>query len=159
MDITNFVSFFILGIFLQGPTWTMGVMIVAKSDLKVKMYSEVVANILFLILSLVFYYYYGLMGIGFGFLVAKFFSLLITWSIVRFRYFFRFDRRESVILVISFLACSILSAVQILKGYPLTHYIGIGLFIISAAFSLKELNQKIDLRSMIKGGINRFKNR
>jgi len=159
IGITNFVSFFILGIFLQGPTWTMGVMIVAKSDLKVKMYSEVAANILFLILSIVFYYYHGLMGIGFGFLLSKLFSLLITWSIVRFRYFFRFDQREFVISIISFLACSALSTVQIIKGYPLTHYVGFMLFIISASFSLKELNQKVDLRSMIKGGINRLKNR
>ena len=159
MDITNFVSFFILGVFLQGPTWTMGVMIVAKSDLKVKMYSELFANILFLIISIFFYYYYGLIGIGFGFLLSKFFSLLITWSIVRFRYFFRFDRRESVILMISFLACSILSAIQILKGYPLTHYVGIGLFLISITFSVKELNQKIDIRMIIKEGMNRFKNR
>jgi O-antigen/teichoic acid export membrane protein len=159
MEITNFVSLFILGIFLEGPNWTMGVMIEAKSDLKVKMYSELLANIVFLILNIAFYYYYGLMGIGFGFLLSKFFSLLITWSIVRFRYSFRFDLRQSVILVISFLTCSFLSAVQILKGYPLTHYIGIMLFIISVAFSIKELNKKIDLQAMVKEVISKFKNR
>lgn len=159
MEITNFVSFFILGIFLQGPTWTMGIMIVAKTDLKIKMYSEFLANFLFLTFSISFYYFYGLMGIGFGFLLSKFFGLLITWSIVRFRYFFRFDQRESIILMVSFFTCSFLSIVQIVKGYPLAHYVGTVLFIISASFSIKELNQKIDLQSMIRGGLHRLKKR
>jgi O-antigen/teichoic acid export membrane protein len=121
------------------------------------MYSELVANILFLALNIIFYYYYGLTGIGFGFLLSKLFSLLLTWGIVRFRYFFRFDQRELIILIVSFLVCAFLSAIQILKGYPIAHYVGFFLFVISITFSFKELNQKANLQSMIKGGMNKLK--
>ena len=154
--ITDFVSFFILGIFLKGPTWTMGILIVAKGDLKVKMYSELLANIMFLVLNISFYYFYGLTGIGVGFLLSRIFSFILTYSITRFRYHFTFDKRELYIIVISFLLCAFLSSIQIVKGYPFTFYTGIVLLVLSLLFSYKEFNKKLDIKELFTGLINKF---
>ncbi len=157
--IENFMSFLVLGIFLQGPTWSVGVIIVAKGDLKTKLYSELAGNIIFLLLSLICYYYWGLWGIGLGFFLSKLFVFLMTCLIVRLIYKFYFDNYQAIMVFISFLGCAVLTATQLIFGYPLTHIIGGVLFFISATYSAIQLNHKLGLKKILSGMINKTHNK
>ena len=75
--ITNFVSVLILSIFLQGQVWALGVIIIAKGDIKTKLITEILGAIVFLACSLILYKWLGLIGAALGFLFSRIFNMIM----------------------------------------------------------------------------------
>lgn len=148
--IDNLVSLLILAIFIQGPVWALGVIIVAKSDLKIKFYTELAGQLLVVICVLLFFKMYGLIGAGIGFLLSRIFHLLMGLIISRYRYQFMLNRKVVLLMSLSFILCAFLTYTQLKWDYPVTHWIGIGLLVLSAAYSLIELNRLLDIRRSIQ---------
>ena len=157
--IESFISFLVLGILLQGPTWSLGIIIIAKGDLKTKMYSEIAGHTISLILSLTFYYYWGLWGLGLGFFLSKLFGFLMTYLIARWMYRFSFDNDQTIMFFVSFSACAVLAATQLKLGYPLTYIVGGVLLLISATYSAVQLNHKLGLRRIVSDMISKRRNK
>lgn len=97
LTITPLMRWMGLGILIRALTFPMGYISFAKGNRKLFFWFEgIVCNGMTLLYSCIFYYYFGLIGLGYA-LVADNFSCLILYYIVnRHLYDYRFNRETAV---------------------------------------------------------------
>lgn len=102
-----------LGILLQSVTFPLGYIYVAKANKKIYLWTEVVlTNIIWLICSVLFFHLYGLNGLGISLVVRSAIDIVITYTINRRMYGFRFSGRAVLCVMASFVtgtACFLFS--------------------------------------------------
>lgn len=146
----NMIIWASLGMFFKTVTWAMGFLLLAKSSSKIFFFSELVSNIILLIFNLLGYKYYGLDGLGISFLVSYVIASIQIFFLIKYNYDFSFEKDFIKIFIIHlFLAISSLIILLFFKGY-LFYSFGIFIIIMSIIYSLKELNERIDLFMRIR---------
>jgi O-antigen/teichoic acid export membrane protein len=140
---------FALGIFFKAVTWAMGFLILARGDARLFFISELAASIYVLLLNMVFYYYYGLTGLGFSFIFSYALGLLQTYLIIRFKYRFAFSGE----LIRLFCILTALAFVSFLVMYrlqgPIRYALVLAVMLVAAAYSLKGLNTRIHIADLV----------
>lgn len=144
------VNWGILGMLFKAVSWSMGYILIAKNDSKLFIKTSLGFNILFLIINIAGYYFYGLEGVGITFalnFVIHFFCLkYITYK----RYDFYFDKEFYGI----FISCLILCLITFLFSYiphTITKYsLMIVMIILSIIFTIFQLDKKVDLKEAFR---------
>lgn len=150
IPIISMVNWGILGMLFKAVSWSMGYILIAKNDSKLFIKTSLGFNILFLIINIAGYYFYGLEGVGITFalnFVIHFFCLkYITYK----RYDFYFDKEFYGI----FISCLILCLITFLFSYipyTITKYsLMIGMIILSIIFTIFQLDKKVDLKEVFR---------
>lgn len=148
--ISSMVSFGIFGMLFRIVSFSIGYMILAKAESKLFIKTSIGFNILYLLLSIFGYFLYGLPGLGIAFTVQYVFHLLILSIIVRKKYNFQFDTEIIAIFSICFLFCTSIFALMFLEDNLLKRIISIVLILISCYFSFTKIDDKVDLKSLLK---------
>lgn len=144
-----------VGIFLKAISFPMGYISFAKGDKKTFFWLEGVwGNVLTLSLNILFYYFWGLIGLGI--------SMVCIYSIVMGVYFvatnklygYKLDR--TVLMLISILGGMIaLCYCASLISNILISYVVMGfIFVLASAYSMKELNKRMDVVTILKSKLN-----
>lgn len=144
-----------LGMYFKIASWSIGFILLAKGNSKLFFLSELVVNIYMLVLNIAGYYLYGLDGLGISFLISFILVFFQVYFIAKYKYGFSFNLEFYKIFGIQFLLG--LSCFMIIKSTstPLSFIIGIPIILISSWFSLKQLDDRLDLKSML----NNFRNK
>lgn len=144
-----------LGMFFKVPAWVVGFIFIAKGKSKLFFWSELVSNLYLLGLNLVGYYYWGLTGLGISFLVSYILYLIQVYVIARMKYGFRFDGDFIKIFSIQFaLALICFAAIKFVET-PWIYIIGVPIILISAWYSFKELDKRMNLKELL----NNYRNK
>lgn len=144
-----------LGMFFKVPAWVVGFIFIAKGKSKLFFWSELVSNLYLLVLNLVGYYYWGLTGLGFSFLVSYILYLIQVYVIAKMKYGFKFHNEFVKIFLIQFsLALICFVAVKFIAS-PWIYIIGVPIILISAWYSFKELDKRMNLKELL----NNYKNK
>ena len=134
-----------IGMFFKTATWAIGFLLLAKSSSKLYFISELISNILLLILNILSYKYFGLKGLGISFLASYIVSLaqvlLITYKFYDFELDYDFIK---IFLIHLFLSLLCLFVLYNLKGFIL-YFSGIILISISLFYSFIQLNKRVNL--------------
>lgn len=138
-----------LGMFFKVPAWVVGFIFIAKGESKLFFWSELVSNLYLLGLNLLGYYYWGLTGLGFSFLVAYILYLIQVYVIARMRYGFKFHSDFVVIFSIQFAFALVCFAVIKFISSPWIYIIGVPIILISAWYSFKELDKRMNLKELL----------
>ena len=138
-----------LGMFFKVPAWVVGFLFIAKGESKLFFWSELISNLYLLGLNLLGYYYWGLTGLGFSFLVSYALYIIQVYVIARTKYEFRFHSGFLKIFAFQFTLAMICFAVINFIVTPWTYLIGIPFIIFSAWYSFKELAKRMDLRELV----------
>ena len=147
LPVVNFAVWTVLGTLVRVPASVFSYILLAKKDMKLYLKIETSLFILFLFSNMIGYYYLSLEGLGISyFLNYSIYSLIYT-ILAQKKYKLRITRP----LVIIFLV----SAFFLITSFVLSRFIsarsmyviGTFIFIISALYSLKELNARINLKS------------
>ena len=153
--INSMMQYVALGIFLKTVTWAMGFMIIAKGDLKIFFFSELVTNIYTLLLNMLFYKMYGLNGIGISFILCYSLALLQTYFVINFKYNFVFKFTFYKIFSIQFfLAILCFIVVHFISG-GIVYLISLPLILLTLFFSFKELNKNLDIVEFVKSKLQK----
>ncbi len=137
-----------LGMFFKVPAWVVGFLFIAKGESKLFFWSELISNLYLLGLNLLGYYYWGLTGLGFSFLVSYILYVLQVYIIARVKYGFRFHSDFVKIFSIQFaLALVCFVAIKFISS-PWIYFIGVPIILISAWYSFKELDKRMNLKEM-----------
>jgi len=150
LGIIPFVNLTVLGVIIQAVSYSVGYISFAKGDSKFFFWMEgIFSNILNLVLYIIGYKFFGLLGIGYAFIALYIIYLLILYAFTHKRYEFSFDKDLYKIVFIS-LSISLLAyfSIQYLSAYSL-YFMLIILLISSILYSYKELNMRMDLKSVI----------
>ena len=149
LAIVDFAQWMILGMLLKTTSWALSYVIIAKGDNRLFFFSEFISNGAFLLLIIGNYTWFGLEGVGIAFVIeyALYFSAL--YFIAKKRYRISFNKEFIKVFLLQFALCLIGFLIVYTKGYPLAYVFVFLLFLFSAFYSLKKLNEKLDLREKL----------
>jgi O-antigen/teichoic acid export membrane protein len=155
LPIIMFTNLTVLGMQFKTISWAMGYIYLAKGNGQLFLTLEIISGIFILSLNLLFYYFFGLNGLGISFILTYLFGMIFSYFVLRWKYNFRFPNKFYGILyatygfvVVSFLTVFI----------PITTYRYLAGFIVLALasyFSLNKLNNLMDLKSYISNKLRR----
>lgn len=140
-----------LGLFFKVPAWVVGFLFIAKGKSRLFFWSELISNVYLLIFNVLGYYYWGLTGLGFSFLVSYVVYLGQVFIIARSKYQFSFEKDFAKIFGLQFLLGAVCLIIIKMLDTPWTYAFGIMLILFSAYFSFKELDKRLGLWDLFKG--------
>lgn len=93
LSVTPLMRWMGLGIIMKALSFPMGYIAFAKGDKRLFFWLEgVFSNVLFLLLSCLFFHYYGLIGLGYSMVMENSVYLLIVSAVVYYRYGYKPSR-------------------------------------------------------------------
>ena len=139
-----------LGMFFRAASWSIAFLYLAKGASKLFFINELLANIYVLVFNIIGYKFWGLDGLGMSFLLVYVLYSAQVFIICKRKYAFGFDKSFIKIFAVQF-ACAV-TCFSVVKFLPNPyHYFAGSVFIIaSAIYSFRELDKRMDLRSIIK---------
>lgn len=154
LGITNFLLILGISIPIKGLVWTMGFLYLSKGDSKIYLMTEVVANILFLVFSLLGYHYFGLIGLALAQILGYGLSVLFNALFIYKKYEFKFSWsivRVSMVVMILLVVIYFLSRdqrwiIQLLKWFFITT---------AVAYSLILLNRRMNIVAILLSKIKK----
>lgn len=159
LPVVNFASWLLLGILLKGLVWPVGFIFPAKGDLKTFGIIEISALLFDILVNILGYHFFGLVGLGISFLVNYIFGITITLSFAYKKYGFKYSRITLKGFVISFGLVFITFVFSVfLEGF-LRYFVGFIFLAITIFYSYYELNKRIGLKSMITSFIAKILNK
>lgn len=144
-----------LGMFFKAASWSISFIFLAKGTSKLFFWNELIASIYTLVLNILGYHFMGLTGLGISFAVSYILYLIQVYLISKVKFDFSFDMAFVKIFMIQIgLAIAGFIAVKCL-GQPYPYVVGILLISLSGWHSVKELEKRLGLLTILKN----FKNK
>ncbi len=150
LEVNPMIYWAALGMFFKAASWSIAFIFLAKGESKLFFWNELVTNVYLLLFNIIGYYYWGLEGLGVSFTITYILYLVQVFIIAKIKYNFLFTKNFSKIFIIqillalvSFISVKLFSEIQ-------TYIIGSILILISAWYSFKELDKRIDIKSLLK---------
>ncbi|MDE5887783.1 MAG: O-antigen translocase [Muribaculaceae bacterium] len=138
-----------LGMLIQALAFPLGYIYVAREDRKAYVWMECVwANVCWLGCSVVFYYLYGLVGLGISLVVRGGIDIVINYIVCHKRYGFSYSNVNWKIMSVSVLLSGVAFISSFLSEVP-SYSLMSGSLIISIMYSF------FSLRLRLKNGLNR----
>jgi O-antigen/teichoic acid export membrane protein len=151
LPVISFANWMLLGIIVKGLAWPVGFIFPAKGDVKAYSIIEISAMTFNIIINVLGYSLYGLVGLGISFIVGYFFGLTIILLTCRRLYGFAYARATSVTFFISLIMIVFVFILSYTLSGIWRYILGALVLSISGFYSLSKLNQKLGLKLTIKG--------
>ncbi len=149
LPVVMFANLTVLGMQFKAISWAMGYVYLAKGNGRLFMIMEIVAGAVILIMNLVFYYLFGLNGLGISFVITYFFGMILSYLVLRSKYDFGLPEKFFGRLLLLYVLTVISFLTVFITGSVLRYSAGIFVFIIASIYSLAKINELMDLKSYI----------
>lgn len=149
------ISFGIIGMLFRAVSWAMGFILIAKGDSKMFVKTAIGFNLLSLIMNVLGYYFYGLEGLGFSFFLYFLVHLTGLKTITKKRYNFYFEKDFYIIYFICFVICMLTFLLRYVEIPILKYSLMTAMIFISVAFSLYQINKKMNLSEIFTSFVHR----
>lgn len=150
ISIIPMVCFGIIGMLFKAVSWSMGFILLAKGDSEIFIKTAIGFNFLSLFLNILGYYYYGLEGLGFSFLIYYFLHFIIVKIITKNRYGFYFENKFYQTYLICIIMCCSTFFFRYIPDANLKYSLMIFMALLSIGFVLFQLNEKTNLKELFK---------
>jgi len=149
LPITGMINWAILGIFFRAVSWSMGFVLLAKSDSKIFVKTAIGFNAVFLTLNIAGYYFGGLAGIGISFLVNYIIHFIGLLLITRQRYRFSFRPGFYKIMVSGAVLCASGFLITFIDSPIWRYSLGIALIGAGSYYSYVEMNKRLNIKELL----------
>ena len=150
LGITQMIQWASLGMFFKAISWAMAYIILAKGAPRLFMINELSAGTITLMMHLTGYYFWGLTGIGLGFLAGYIYYSFQVFFLIHYKFEFTLTRMTVRLLLIFIFLGSISLVISQLFDGAWMYVLGTGLIIFTSFISLKQLNTRISVSDLIK---------
>jgi len=157
LPVVMLANLMMVGMLLEVIIWSTWYIFLAKNDGRLYFIMELSLGILSLAFNLLGYYLYKLEGLAISFILVYLISLFFGYYILRRRYQFSLPNHFWRIFIIANLLILSAFGFSLVSDSLIRYLFGIIIVIASTAFSLYHLNKVMDLRSLITGILNRYK--
>lgn len=140
----------ILGMLFRVVSYSMGYILLAKADSKLFIATSIGFNVLYLVTSLLGYYFYGLEGFGIAFGAYYFFHFIGLKLITRFKYNFTFDREFVGTYVICIALCFTAFALTFVQNDFVKYALLAAVTATASIFCVIRINKKTALLSFAR---------
>lgn len=150
IQVNDIVIWTLFATVFKASTWTIVYVLLARGATKLYLLMVVINNIMLLPFYCTGYYFYGISGIGIGYVILMFLYCIIQYWIVKSKLQFHFTSDFIKLLLVSILLCFI-SLVSGLYLEGVSRYlIGISVLFITICYSFFYLDKKINILSYLK---------
>ncbi len=156
IPVNEMILYAALGMLFKAASWSIAFIFLAKGVSKLFFWNELITNIYLLALNVLGYYYWGLTGLGISFLVAYILYLIQVYVVAKLKYEFSFTPEFYKIFSLQLLLAIGCFIVVKLVASPYSYPIGLLIIFVSACFAFKELDKRLDMKSIIVSIKNRL---
>lgn len=156
IPITTMLIFSALSIYFKATFWSVGFLFLSKGKNKLFFYSELFSNIYTLLLSIIGYYYWGLLGIGVSSILSCFINMIQVLLIGKYFFKFSLEKNVYILLTIKFLLGVFSILIVLLTRSYLQIILGVIIFLLATIYSIFELNKRINIKELYSNKINTF---
>jgi O-antigen/teichoic acid export membrane protein len=139
-----------MGMFFKAGSWSIAYLFLARGASRLFFWNELLANFYVLLFNVAGYHYFGLTGLGVSFMLVYIVYLLQVYLISSKKYSFSFSKETITIFVFQFLLVILTFAVSVLIKGNLRYLPFALLFLASLFYSLRELDKRLGLLSLLK---------
>lgn len=150
LEINEMILWGGLGIFFKAASWSLGVIFISKGDVKTLFWSEFFATLVLLLLNLLGYKYYKLDGLGISFFLSYLYAYIQTYLIVRYKYSFIYTYKFYKVFIVNIILGILAFLTVKFLDETYNYVIGLILIITSITFSFVEIDNRVDLKAMLK---------
>jgi len=150
ISVNGLIQWAALGMYFKAASWAVAYTLLAKGASKLFFWNELTFNIYMLGLNLLGYYFYGLDGLGFSFLISYFIYFIQVFFLVKHKYEFSFNPKFYKLFGFQLLIGIICFIITMFVMNPYIYLISLPFILISIWYSFKELDKRIDLKSILK---------
>ena len=154
LEASPFVLWCCPGMMFKLASWLIAFQFVAKAESRLFIFTELAANILYLLLSILGYKVAGLSGLGIAFTVDYLIYAILVYIIAAKRYGFVFSREFSFSFTLQLLLVGGALAVILLIPSPAKYWLCALASLISCVYALFILERKTRIFEMIKERIH-----
>ena len=140
-----------IGMFFKIASWSISYVFIAKGESRLFVINEVISNSITLALNIWGYRIYGLLGLGVSFSLSYLIYLIQVYIIAKVKYHFSFSLgfiRLFFIQLFLFASCLVL-VIESSSRHFVFYCLSILLIILSLVFSLKEINKRTGIVSIL----------
>ncbi|WP_416867068.1 MAG: O-antigen translocase [Imperialibacter sp.] len=159
LSVIPYLLWAVLGVFLKAPVWAIGYIFIASGNNRLFLLTEVSAVLIRLGLNLALFNYFGIEGLGIALGVSYLISFCVLLAVINRVYGFYFSSSQWKLIFQLFIL--ILGTTLFAKylAYPWAYLSGAFFFFIVSVFSLRKLNQLMDVVAAIRDLTARFRKR
>ena len=155
--IKSMLQWAIVGLMPSVFVLSLATTILAKGDKKTWFWSESAMNIYTIGFAIVGYNSMGIEGIGIAYLISKTLHAIQAYIIARTKYLFIFTHESKIIFIISLIFVIGIFLLVAFDLGELYYFFAIMLCAFSCAYSVLEINKRIDILSFLSKALIRFK--
>ncbi|SMO49964.1 Membrane protein involved in the export of O-antigen and teichoic acid [Saccharicrinis carchari] len=156
LPIVMFANLTVLGMQLKAVSWSMGYVFLAKGDGRLFLILEIVSGAFILGLNLLFYYLYGLNGLGISFILSFLFGVVLSYAVLNKKYQFRLSKKFYGRFLITY-SIVVLSFITVFIPDEIVRYgAGTGVLIIAIVYSYYKLNELMDIKQLVLDKLNKL---
>ena len=145
----DFIFWSVLAIPLKGLVWVTGFVVLAKGDNKLFLTIEIVANLILLGFNLLFYKFYGINGLGLSMIASYIIFIFIMIYVLKSKYSFQLSKEVFGLLFKGLISLSLCLIFIKWLGYPNAYFAEAVIVLGTIAYSLFELNKRINLKGIL----------
>lgn len=151
LSIIPMTMIMLLGAIFKTVSWAISYVFLAKGDGKLFFFNELVINVVVVITSILFFNFWGLIGIGFAYSLNYFIYFLLVYFRAKKIYDFSFATGFWS-LFIKYSSVCLLTYISLFSfGFNMNGYfIGALLSIICVVLSVKDLNKRVDILTLLR---------
>lgn len=150
LEIKGMLYYASIGIFFKSIAWAIAYVFLAKGNKKIYLKSETFFNIYSFLFNCLFYFYFGLTGLGISFLVIQFLFFLQVYFLAHNHYDFILSRNTIKIIITQLIfGIFCLGIIKYLSNYLSFILISV-LILLSIAFSYDKLRKMVDLAKLFR---------
>jgi O-antigen/teichoic acid export membrane protein len=157
--INDMIHWAMIGIFFKAASWSIAFSIIARGANKLFLWNEILANSYTLLFNIIGYRLAGLEGLGISFLVAYIVYFIQVFIVTRHKYSFNFESAFFKIAGFQILLALLCFGIMRLLIAPWSYIIGSLVILLSALYSLRELEKRIALKEIILKKFKDIRNR
>jgi O-antigen/teichoic acid export membrane protein len=146
----------LISVILKTIAWSLGFLFLAKADYSTSFKIDNITNVLFLGGYVLMYTIMGLQGLGISELILYCFAVILTFYYAKKKYEFVFHKNtiEIIFLMLIVFFC-VFTVLKIMERNLYSYIISIILLILMVYLSLKSLDKRLDIKSVIYKHIKR----
>lgn len=150
IGIKEMVYWAVIGIMFKAVSWSIAFIFLAKGASKLFFWNELIVNIYMVVFNYLGYYFFGLLGLGIAFTLSYLLYAIQVYLIAKTKFHFSLNKEFVSIFGIQFVFVFIGFLCTIFFNSPVRYLIGVILLFLSCYYSIKILNNKVNLLGLIR---------
>jgi PST family polysaccharide transporter len=150
LEVVPMVVVLVIAMLFKAASWSFGYMIIAKADSKIFLKTDVLFNALFVALCCFGFKKFGLVGIGYAYILYYFLHLVMVQLVLFFRYQLRLEWQLYRFFLIHLIFCMAIFLTTQWQVAAFQIIIQVVIVVVSILFSFYEINKKTNVLLKLK---------